>query len=427
MLKGKQQYGRNDDGSWSVCKAKPENVGRYNCHHAEHQILSSTEAQTRNERAYEKAYVLKSNSLKAAMRYARRHEDWVDKDPEVRGLISNALAGKRFATFKTSENATTMPAKTVRQSRATRELTNGMVNRFKSVRAAMEGLSEPARMSAMYASANSMESDMKRLKKSVADEALGDVLYTNGSNVPSGFTIQSSAVVDVDALKSDLNLPDDEAWEIDGLYETTDMGYSTAKIKTAFMDSLSDSIPKGTKGAPALRKKAWEDSGLASDEISYVPDSKTFANVRAEHSDAVISERFDDDTLSSMSGAAKRAALCELTVEHQSLKDDISKSESSMTPDQFRSAAESPRDGLKYKEVHRSVLNEDKVKAWAKERGLKDGDLRKSVTNVSLDRFKEFAKRKNIPSFKYLNPRHSVHIRVLDDQRSYDGHVGVKI
>ena len=51
MTNGRQQYGQNEDGTWSVCRAKPENVGRYNCHHVSHAILTATEAQEKNEKA----------------------------------------------------------------------------------------------------------------------------------------------------------------------------------------------------------------------------------------------------------------------------------------------------------------------------------------------------------------------------------------
>jgi hypothetical protein len=52
MTGKKQNYGENEDGSWSVCRAKPENVGKYNCHHKSHAQLTADEAQKRNEQAY---------------------------------------------------------------------------------------------------------------------------------------------------------------------------------------------------------------------------------------------------------------------------------------------------------------------------------------------------------------------------------------
>ena len=51
MTDGRQQYGENEDGSWSVCRALPENVGRYNCRHVSHAILTAAEAQEKSEKA----------------------------------------------------------------------------------------------------------------------------------------------------------------------------------------------------------------------------------------------------------------------------------------------------------------------------------------------------------------------------------------
>ncbi len=39
-------YGVNDDGSLSVCRAKPENVGRYNCHHSEHRDMTPSQVES---------------------------------------------------------------------------------------------------------------------------------------------------------------------------------------------------------------------------------------------------------------------------------------------------------------------------------------------------------------------------------------------
>lgn len=39
-------YGVNADGSLSVCRAKPENVGRYNCHHSEHRDMTPSQVES---------------------------------------------------------------------------------------------------------------------------------------------------------------------------------------------------------------------------------------------------------------------------------------------------------------------------------------------------------------------------------------------
>ena len=47
----RRRYGENEDGTWSVCKAKPENVGKGRCHHVSHADMTPAEAQERNERS----------------------------------------------------------------------------------------------------------------------------------------------------------------------------------------------------------------------------------------------------------------------------------------------------------------------------------------------------------------------------------------
>jgi hypothetical protein len=57
-----KRYGRNPDGTYSICKAKPGNEGRYGCHHVAskdgsepaHELLSKAEAQALNEKVYER-------------------------------------------------------------------------------------------------------------------------------------------------------------------------------------------------------------------------------------------------------------------------------------------------------------------------------------------------------------------------------------
>ena len=48
---GEHRYGENPDGTWSPCKAKPENVGKYRCPHISHEILTEGEVEARNEAA----------------------------------------------------------------------------------------------------------------------------------------------------------------------------------------------------------------------------------------------------------------------------------------------------------------------------------------------------------------------------------------
>lgn len=46
-----KRYGKNADGSYSECRAKPGNEGRYGCFHKEHTDMTADEAQAANEKA----------------------------------------------------------------------------------------------------------------------------------------------------------------------------------------------------------------------------------------------------------------------------------------------------------------------------------------------------------------------------------------
>jgi hypothetical protein len=90
----KQQYGENDDGSWSVCRARPENVGRYNCHHKAHENLTANEAQKRNEKAYARRVL----ALKKGDDYPRLQMEGAE-DSEI------AEYGPLLAGFDQNESA----------------------------------------------------------------------------------------------------------------------------------------------------------------------------------------------------------------------------------------------------------------------------------------------------------------------------------
>lgn len=62
MSAGRTRYGLNDDGSLSPCCAKPENVGKYRCHHAKHFDMTSREVMEFTERMT--AARMKSNGNK---------------------------------------------------------------------------------------------------------------------------------------------------------------------------------------------------------------------------------------------------------------------------------------------------------------------------------------------------------------------------
>jgi hypothetical protein len=68
----KQQYGKEVDGSVSVCHAKPGNEGRYGCHHVEHVMMDKREAEAYTERNIEKT--MHSSSMgKSSLSKKQKH------------------------------------------------------------------------------------------------------------------------------------------------------------------------------------------------------------------------------------------------------------------------------------------------------------------------------------------------------------------
>ena len=45
------QYGKDGNGQWSPCRAKPENYGKPPCYHSEHRSMSADDANKMNENA----------------------------------------------------------------------------------------------------------------------------------------------------------------------------------------------------------------------------------------------------------------------------------------------------------------------------------------------------------------------------------------
>lgn len=67
----KRRYGKNPDGSYSECKAKPENVGRYRCNHAEHVEMTPEEADSLNEKNTERNVRASSRNIVALVKKSR--------------------------------------------------------------------------------------------------------------------------------------------------------------------------------------------------------------------------------------------------------------------------------------------------------------------------------------------------------------------
>ena len=382
------------------------------------------------DQAYHAAYVRRSLSLNEALRYDAKYANWADKDPVIKDLEKYAFSGKKWFEFKTATSSYKIPEKIVRQSKSTKEMTQGLRKEYEEKQEKLRGTLSDGDLAKQYASANAIKEDIDRFKKAVASDSFSNVLYTNGT-ADGGFQIQSVASVDQDALENDLKSIKASDAEVNDLYEVK--GYSVPAVKSAFNATLN--IPKGTKGAPAARAAAWKASGLADDEVTFSPDKDELKKVAAEHSDSVISSRFTDEDVANMRGSARRAVLCELGVEHQHITDDIERREEHMKEigrssqgdenamfRQFSKDGASPdgSDGLKYKVKHTAVLHEENVDAFVKANHLDPNAMRKTSRSIKVNTLKDFSRKHHMSAYKYLKPTHRVHLRDLSAQKAFD-------
>ena len=79
-------YGVNDDGSLSVCRAKPENVGRYNCHHSEHRDMTPSQV--------ESYYDGQAQLRRAMTRFIAKEAKTAAKSFNPRDVISHPLGSE---------------------------------------------------------------------------------------------------------------------------------------------------------------------------------------------------------------------------------------------------------------------------------------------------------------------------------------------
>jgi hypothetical protein len=383
------------------------------------------------EQAYEALYAKKSLSLNESLKYEEKYADWADKDQDIEKIINNAFTGKKWIKAKIGSESITLPVKSIRQSSKSKNITDALRRDFDATMAAQKALPSTTRMATQYASLSSLEGDIKILKARASEDAISNVMYVNAAN-DGAFHVQTSASIDKERLLSDLDAKQVDGKDREALYTTSDKGYSVSKVKAAFNAIMAEKIPKGSKGAPAARKAAWDQSGLAHENISYVPDPKMYTDVMASNPEAVIAPRFSDGQVDSMSGSTVRATLCELGVQHQALKDAVTNDEERLRRESmktsnnptaaFKNLADQPSGHLKFKASKSTVLNDKAIDDFAAAYGLSKKDLRNTNHNMSVDNLKRFSDAHGMSAYRYLKPRKSVSFRDMSDQKSYDQH-----
>jgi hypothetical protein len=101
MTQSTSIYGKNTDGSYSICKAKPGNEGRYGCHHVEgsHVQLTPNEFQDKQEEYYRKNQSA-IGSMKKPGTKPERNDDTLSKQTETKIVKKNLRIDKGDTAHK---------------------------------------------------------------------------------------------------------------------------------------------------------------------------------------------------------------------------------------------------------------------------------------------------------------------------------------
>lgn len=458
---GKPSTGKwhiSEDGVARKCRAtkRPCKLQHYNSEKEANTALEK-EAE-KNSLEAEKNYLHKSRSLNHALAYKNAHPE--DDDRIINSIIDEGLrSGKMVTVPARNDGDYSLPLRKVKQSAKTMAITKPMHDDYQKVLNNLNAF-EDKYINSVYDRTNNVievndekeaqdivnnfdtdfavvmqsydniNADYDEVRKATGDWSLGDVIYTNKDGT-GAFEITNTPIVDTKLLNEDLekyNLLD--AAEDDVLIkyrggEYDDDGnlirkpnYSLSKVQEIFNDSIKDSVTYGEKGAPAKRRKMWDDAGLSFTNVTVDFDPKSYGEIASKHSDMVISRKMTADKVASMTEAQKRAALCELGMQrasfenevgniHQFLNDGKGIEKDALTGKSKNFTYDGIPSSLTLKAKTRREIDPSTAGKWLKAHGYSDDDyVRNSATTVHVDDLRKFAKKhKQINYYKYVKPR----------------------
>lgn len=408
---------------------------------AEVHYSSKAEAWKAIEQKHAADFVKGTGSLSKARAY---QEKYGTDDPEVNSIVKAAIGkGVQAKVYKSPESALyhqpgsarVVNVRTVAMSKQTRVMVHVLNEKYASAALERGGLAYEGHYGAEYATtARSLENvsaDTELLRARLlettavgANRTFGDVMYVADvdrgyKNGHKGLLVQTAVAFDSEALAKDMA---DKGYDISDVQETHS-SLSVSKLKK-FASEAADSelgLSKGMRGAPALRAKYLEESGMFRTESTWSPDKKQVDALAHAHPSAVTGRMFTEEQVSKMSASQVRAALVTVGSQRDKLAGELRARDNEFVKAGWRPAdknadgtatvrahaAKQPQnDGLTFKARNSSVLVDgaDTV-SWVRAHGGDPSELMTKRTFVKAEKLEAFSrKHPEIGYYKYAKP-----------------------
>lgn len=394
---------------------------------------SKADAYKAIEQGYAADFAKKTNSLSKGKAYQARYGA---DDPEINSIVAAAIGkGTKAKLYKSGGEALTMEGgrvvhvKTVAMSQKTKE----MVQSLNSAYAAHDEVSFHGHHGAEYAAtAKSLENvsaDAELLRSRMletiaggSNRTYGDVMYVASNKTPwsdrSGMLVQTAVTFDADALAEDMASKGYDVMDVQDTHSTL----SVSKLKK-FASETADrelGLSKGMRGAPALRAKYLEETGVFRTETTWSPDKKQIDALAHDHPEAIDGKMFTEEQVSKMGASQVRAALITVSARKNELarrlaeKDDVFVRAGWRPADKNADGSKSggklgddaQNDGLTFKPRRSSVIADGAAAvAWVEDHGGYPSDLMTRRTYVKAEKLEAFSKKHpEVSYYKYAKP-----------------------
>lgn len=393
---------------------------------------SKSEADKAIEQGYAAAFAKKTNSMSKARAYQAKYGT---DDPEINVIVSGAIGkGTQAKIYKSRDESLTMEGgrvvnvRTVAMSKKTREMVEGLNSAY----AAHDGVSFHGHHGAEYAAtAKSLENVSadaellrSRLLETIAsgsNRTYGDVMYVinaKGNGRREGMLVQTAVSFDSEALAEDMA---SKGYDIRDVQDTHS-SLSVSKLKK-FISDTADSelgLSKGMRGAPVLRAKYLEETGVFRTETTWSPDKKQIDALAHAHPEAVDGKMFTEEQVSKMGASQVRAALITVSARRNALSRRLEEHDDAFVRAGWRPADknadgskserklgdDAQNDGLTFKPRRSSVIADGAAAvAWVEDHGGYPSDLMTRRTFVKAEKLEAFTKQHpEVSYYKYAKP-----------------------
>lgn len=408
---------------------------------------SKAEAWKAIEQRHAADFVKGTGSLSKARAY---QEKYGTDDPEVNSIVRAAIGkGVQAKVYKSPEaallhkpgSARVVNVRTVATSKQTKAVIAELNVKYTNADLSRRGLASQGHYGAEYAAtARSLENvsaDAEllraRLLETIAggsNRTFGDVMYVadvawgdknslRDKNSHRGLLVQTAVQFDSEALAEDMASKGYDVRDV----QDTHSSLSVSKLKK-FISDTADSelgLSKGMRGAPALRAKYLEETGVFRTETTWSPDKKQIDALAHAHPSAVTGRMFTEEQVSKMSASQVRAALVAVGSHRDRLSDEMKARNNEFVKAGWRPAdknadgtatvrahdAENPQnDGLTFKSRSSSVIADGSAAvAWVEDHGGYPSDFMTRRTFVKAEKLEAFTKQHpEVSYYKYAKP-----------------------